>query len=380
MKTTAQTFAELGLSEATLRGVAKHGFVHPTPIQAKVIPVGLQGHDVIGCAQTGTGKTAAFVLPIADRLTHGKGIRCVILSPTREIALQTKEFLDVFGQGHHLRAAVLIGGVAMGPQTSALRNHPDIVVATPGRLLDHLERRHLNLQKVSEVVLDEADRMLDMGFHRHTMMLSATMPFAVEGLARQYLRDPMRIDVAPPGTLKEGIVHRLYLVDQGQKRTALLRLLKDERGPTLVFVRMKHEADRLARFLLSEGFDIGILHGDRSQRERTEALSAFRTGHPRILVATDIAARGLDIPAIAHVIHYDVPQNAEDYVHRSGRTARYQATGVASVIGTWMDLTSIKAIEKLVGQTLPRCTIEGIPAFVETPPKRFGRLRPRMRH
>ncbi len=392
VQTTKQNFNDLGLSAPIIQCLTNVGFTHPTPIQATVIPIALAGHDLIGCAQTGTGKTAAFVLPIADRLTHGSGVRGIILCPTREIATQTQTFIELFGQDHHLSSVVLIGGVKIGPQISALQKNPDIIVATPGRLFDHIERGTVSLRGVSEVVFDEADRMLDMGFlpqieaimkhvprDRHTMMFSATMPFSVARLAERYLRDPQRIDIAPPGTSAEGIEHRLYLVEPGDKRKLLLALLTQVPGSTLIFTRMKQDVERLARFLdINSQIVAARLHADRSQSERTQALEDFRAGKFRILIATDIAGRGLDIPQIAQVINYDVPENAEDYVHRAGRTARYDATGVAATIASWMDLVLVQNIERLLGKPLPRCTMDGIPEFVEQKKAQMGRSRPRL--
>src|SRR5213596_558241 len=258
VSTTDKPFDSLGLTAAILEVVRRIGFEHPTPIQAAVIPVALTGRDVIGLAQTGSGKTAAFVLPLAERLTHGRGVRGLILSPTREIALQTKVFLDLFGQHHELKTACLIGGVKIRPQTDALKANPDIVVATPGRLLDHVRQRHVALDAIEALVLDEADHMLDLGFlpqmrdilrrlprERQTMMFSATMPDSIEMIARDFMRDPQRIDIMPEGAAAEGITHRLYLVKPDDKRNALLALLDEELGSTLVFVRRKIDAEWL---------------------------------------------------------------------------------------------------------------------------------------
>jgi ATP-dependent RNA helicase RhlE len=384
--TTDQSFAALGLSEPILRCIQKLGFVHPTPIQAAVIPTALQGHDLIGLAETGSGKTAAFALPIAERLTHGKGLRGLILAPTREIALQTKSFLDIFGKHHNLRTVCVIGGVKIGPQIDDLQGKTDIVVATPGRLVDHMQRRTLKLDRIEELVLDEGDHMLDMGFlpqverilhvlprKRHTMMFSATMPGPIERLAQRFMHEPRRIDITPEGRTAIGISHRLYLVSTVDKKACLLALLHQELGSTLVFIRRKMDADWLYRVLQKEGHPVDVIHSDRSQGQRVEALEGFREGEHRILVATDIAARGIDVKGIQHVINFDIPDTVDDYVHRGGRTARMDAIGIVSTIATWMDKTIIMQIEQAIGQKLPRCTVPGVEPYVETKPRGRGR-------
>jgi ATP-dependent RNA helicase RhlE len=393
VETTDQTFAALGLSDAVLEAVSHVGFEHPTPIQAAVIPAALTGRDLIGLAETGSGKTAAFVLPVADRLTHGKGLRGLILAPTREIALQTKAFLDLFGRHHKLRTACLIGGVKLGPQFDELRRKPDIVVATPGRLVDHMQRGTVKLSDVEELVLDEADHMLDMGFlpqverilrnlprERHTMMYSATMPGPIERLAQRFMNDPVRIDITPVGKAATGIQHRLYLVESKDKKACLLALLHQELGSTLVFIRRKMDADWLFRVLQKEGHPVDVIHSDRTQGQRVEALEGFREGEHRILVATDIAARGIDVPGIQHVINFDIPETVEDYVHRGGRTARGTAIGIVSTIASWMDKPRIREIEQTLGQPLPRCSVPGVDAYVEAQPRGRSRSgRPRRR-
>ena len=382
---TDKPFDSLGLSAAVLGIVREIGFEHPTPIQAAVIPVVLTGKDVIGLAQTGSGKTAAFALPLAERLTHGRGVRGLILSPTREIALQTKAFLDLFGQHHALNTACLIGGVKIRPQTEALKAKPDIVVATPGRLLDHIRQRHVTLDAIEVLVLDEADHMLDLGFlpqmrdilrrlprERQTMMFSATMPDSIEMIARDFMRDPQRIDIMPEGAAAEGITHRLYLVKPDDKRNALLALLDEELGSTLVFVRRKIDAEWLYHILKQKGHPVTRMHADRSQGKRVQALEGFREGQHRILVATDIAGRGIDVPGITHVINFDIPENVEDYVHRGGRTARGAAQGIVSTIGTWQEIPMVRQIEAILGEKIPRCTVAGIEPWTERekPPTR----------
>ncbi|MBP1644258.1 MAG: box helicase domain protein [Acidobacteria bacterium] len=357
---TDRTFDELGLAPGLRLAVAEMGWVHPTPIQAALIPTALSGRDVVGLAETGSGKTAAFALPMVQRLEAGQGVTGLILSPTREITLQTKAFLDYFGATRRLRAVTLIGGLNIRHQMDELKRRPDIVVATPGRLLDHLERGTVRLDKVRELVLDEADHMLDMGFlpqihHvleklppvRHTMMFSATMPADVARLAQRFLTDPVRIDITPPGRAASGITHRLYLVDVDNKRPAIHSLLNHELGPTLVFVRRRSDAEWL-----------------------------WRIGRHRILVATDVAARGIDIPAIRHVVNYDIPETVEDYIHRGGRTARGEMTGLVSTIASWMDKEMIREIERALGQPLARCTTPGVEPYLEVVPRRrMGRRR-----
>jgi ATP-dependent RNA helicase RhlE len=383
VQTTDKPFESLGLSAPILGIVRRLGFEHPTPIQAAVIPVALTGRDVIGLAETGSGKTAAFCLPLAERLTHeGVGVRALIISPTREIALQTEAFLNLFGEEHGLQTVCLIGGVKMGPQVRGLGRKPDVVVATPGRLLDHVERGTLRLDRVSELVIDEADHMLDMGFmpqvqrildelprERQTMMFSATMPPPIERLAERILIDPVRIDILPEGGAAEGIDHRLYLVDEDHKKQCLLAMLNQELGSTLVFIRRKVDAEWLCRVLEREGHPVERIHSDLSQGQRVEALRGFREGAHRILVATDIAARGIDVPGIRHIINFDMPDTVEDYIHRAGRTARGAARGIVSSIATWQNKPTIKEIEDALGEELPRCTVPGVEPYVELKPR-----------
>lgn len=380
--TTDKSFADLGLSPEILATISQIGFVHPTPIQAAVIQDAMAGRDVIGLAQTGSGKTAAFVLPIAERLVHGHGVRGLILAPTREIALQTKAFLDLFGVNHELATACVIGGVKMKPQIDALRAKPDIVVATPGRLLDHVQRRTVSLDKIEVLVLDEADHMLDLGFlpqireilrrltkDRQTLMFSATMPDSIEMIARDFMRDPVRVDIIPPGQAAEGITHRLYVVKEEDKRNALLALLHQELGSTLVFARRKIDAEWLFHILDRQGHPVARIHADQSQNKRVSALKTFREGEHRILVATDIAGRGIDVPGIEHVINFDIPENVEDYVHRAGRTARGRAKGIVSTIATWQDLPMVRKIEETLNEKIARCTVAGVEAWEESEKK-----------
>jgi ATP-dependent RNA helicase RhlE len=387
---TGERFESLGLSGPILEAIREVGFEHPTPIQAAVIPPALQGRDVIALAQTGSGKTAAFVIPLVERLNHGKGVRALILSPTREIALQTQAFLELFGKNHELTTACIIGGVKMNPQLRALSQRPDIVVATPGRLLDHMNRRSIRVDSISELVVDEADHMLDLGFlpqlrkiiqaiplRRHTMMFSATMPPPIEQLARTMLHEPVRIDLLPKGRAAVGIQHRLYIVRPEDRRGLLLALLHQELGSTLVFARRKVDAEWLYHILERQGHPVARIHADRSQGRRVAALEQFREGSHRILVATDIAGRGIDVPGITHVINFNIPETVEDYVHRGGRTARVAAEGIVSTIAVWQDLPMVREIEKALGKPIPRCTVPGVEPWIEST-RPAGRARRRL--
>ncbi len=388
VEVTAGSFESLGLSAPILKTVRDVGFEHPTPVQAGVIPRAMEGRDVIGLAETGSGKTAAFCLPLAERLTHGKGLRGLILCPTREIALQTKAFLDIFGRDHELETVSVIGGVKMGPQISGFRRRADILVATPGRLADHLRRRNLKLDELEELVLDEADHMLDLAFlpqireileqvpgtHR-TMMFSATMPPPIERLAQLFMNDPVTVDFRPEGHVASGIEHRLYLVQEEDLKDCVIALLGEIEGSTLIFTRRKLHSEWLARQLELGGFDASRIHSDRSQAQRVRALRGFREGKHRILVATDVAARGLDIPRIQHVINYSLPETTDDYIHRAGRTARGSAAGIVSSIGTWKDKITVQDIERRLGIKIPRCTVEGVEPYVELKKRKQVRRR-----
>jgi ATP-dependent RNA helicase RhlE len=376
--TLDKSFDALGLTPAIQATLAEIGFQHPTPIQADVIPLALSGRDVIGLAQTGSGKTAAFCLPLAQRMRHGRGVRGLILSPTREIALQTQAFLELFGRDHKLVPACIIGGVRIGPQIDALRHGVDIVVATPGRLLDHVERGNVQLGEVEHLVMDEADHMLDLGFlpqinrileglpkYRQTLMFSATMPPTIERLAKRFMDSPALVDLRPTNRAAAGIEHRLYLVGDDDKKRALFALVEKEPGAALVFVRRKIDAEWASRQLELAGHPVERIHSDLSQSQRVAALQGLRQGEHRILVATDIAARGIDIPVIDHIINYNVPETVEDYVHRAGRTARGTAGGVVSTIATWKDRELVFAIEQVLGQPIKRCEAPGVEPYVE---------------
>jgi len=376
---TDRTFEDLGLQEPILEALGAVGFVHPTPIQLQVVPPALKGYDVIGLAETGSGKTAAFALPIADYLQSGSGLGGLVVCPTREIALQSQSFFDALSHnGVSIRSVCLIGGARMGPQIKGLRSKPDIVVATPGRLLDHLRRRNLRLDGIEILVIDEADHMLDLGFlpqiasileavpeDRQTMMFSATMPAAIERLAQRFMKQPLLFDLLPEGRTAEGIEHRLYLVEPDDRKPCLLSIANQEEGSMLVFVRRKVDADWICRQLEIDGHPVERMHSDLSQRHRVGALQGLREGEHRILVATDIAARGLDIPIIQHIVNFNVPETVEDYVHRAGRTARGDAGGIVSTIAVWEDKEMIRRIEQALGQTLPRCEAPGVEPWRE---------------
>jgi ATP-dependent RNA helicase RhlE len=388
VETTDLTFSSLGLGPEIVQSLSRVGFEHPTAIQAAVIPIALSGKDLIGLSETGSGKTAAFCLPLAERVETGGGVRGLILCPTREIAMQTSSFLTVFGAGHGLRSVELIGGVKIEPQISKLHRGADLVVATPGRLLDHIRRGTIKVDEVKELVLDEADHMLDLGFlpqirevleslpeDRQTLMFSATMPTAIERLAQRFMKDAERVDLLPQGTA-EGIEHRLYLVEDRDKKPCLQSLVAAEKGSVLVFLRRKVDADWACRQLELEGHPVRRIHSGLSQSQRDEALRGFREGEHRVLVATDVAARGIDVPLIQHIINFDPPQTVEDYIHRSGRTARGALTGTVSTIATWDAKPFLRQVEAALGEKLPRCVAEGVEPYVEgQPPKSPTRRR-----
>jgi ATP-dependent RNA helicase RhlE len=368
-------FTKLGLSDALAYGVQQMGYVSPTPIQAQAIPVVLQGGDVIGSAQTGTGKTAAFALPIIQRLGgHGK-LRCLILEPTRELALQVEEAFQKFAKFTDLRVTIVYGGVGYGKQMEDLRRGMDILAATPGRLLDHLEQGNCSLADIDILVLDEVDRMLDMGFlpdvkrivqrcpkERQTLFFTATLPPELEQLAGWALRNPVKVEIGRQRSPAETVSHAFYPVVASQKFDLLQLLLEQtDFKSVLIFTRTRMGADRIAHRLISKGHTVGVMHSDRSQRERIEALDGFKSGKFEVLVATDIAARGLDIAGVSHVINYDVPENAEDYVHRIGRTGRAQSTGDAFTLVTEEDVRDARSIERYMGLTVERKKIEGFP-------------------
>jgi ATP-dependent RNA helicase RhlE len=361
-----------------LRDLTKAGFTHPTSIQAQAIPYAMAGRDVLGCAQTGTGKTAAFAIPMIERLAampkgqpHG-----LILVPTRELALQVQEVIDKLGRTSRVSATSIVGGADMQAQVRGLRQRPDIIVATPGRLLDHMWNGTVNLALMKILVLDEADRMLDMGFaaqinqildalpeERQTLLFSATMPGDLAQLARASVKNPVQVMVARPATTSKGVTQAVHHVSHDRKTDLLVSLLGQDKESVLVFTRTKHRADRLGRVLAQAGHNVAVIHGNRTLPQRRKALEGFRNGQFRILVATDIAARGIDVANIGHVVNYDLPNCPEDYVHRIGRTARMNATGRATSFVTAEDHGDLCAIEKLLGQSVPLAVGSEGPAY-----------------
>ena len=366
-------FSKLGLSDPLAYAVQEMGYVDPTPIQAQAIPVVLAGGDVIGSAQTGTGKTAAFALPIIQRLGAHGALRCLILEPTRELALQVEEAFQKFAKFTDLRVTIVYGGVGYGKQTTDLRHGMDILAATPGRLLDHLEQGNCTLDRIDILVLDEVDRMLDMGFlpdvkrivqrcprERQTLFFTATLPPEIEQLAGWALRNPTKVEIGRHSSPADTVAHAFYPVVGSQKFELLQLLLEQtELKSVLIFSRTRMGADRIAGRLKTKGHSVGVLHSDRNQRERVEALEGFKSGRFEVLVATDIAARGLDIAGVTHVINYDVPENPEDYVHRIGRTGRALHTGDAFTLVTEDDVRDARSIERFIGTQIERKKIDG---------------------
>lgn len=366
-------FSKLGLSNNVLEGIKAMGYVEPTPIQLRAIPLIMSGRDVIGSAQTGTGKTAAFALPILSQLgEHQRDTRVLILEPTRELAAQVETAIRDFCRFTSLRVAVMFGGVGYGRQNEALKKGIDILVATPGRLLDHLSQGTCRLDHVKYMVLDEADRMLDMGFlpdvrqivqkcprERHTALFSATIPPQIETLIQWAMKSPETVEIGARRSPAETVKHVIYPVAEDQKADLLRELLdRLNYDSVIVFCRTKHRADRIGNLLRKNNHAVAILHSNRTQREREEALKGFRNGRYEVLVATDIAARGLDIADVSHVINFDVPQHPEDYVHRIGRTGRAQATGDALTIMVAEDSQHVRSIERYIGQKIERTKLE----------------------
>ena len=373
-------FKKLGLSEEVLRGVQAAGYTEPTPIQLRAIPLILAGKDVIGSAQTGTGKTAAFALPILTLLkTHGK-CRCLVLGPTRELAAQVETAFRDYGRFTNLKTVVIFGGVGYGDQKQGLHQGVDTIVATPGRLLDLMGQGLVKLQDVNLLVLDEVDRMLDMGFlpdvrriidhcpkNRQTFLFSATIPPEIERLAAWVLRQPEKIEIGISRSPADTVTHACYPVATSQKFQLLAALLQRTNfDSVLIFSRTKHGADKIATRLRAERHSVAALHSNRTQRERVEALDGFKSGKYEVMVATDIAARGLDVEGVTHVINYDVPQHPEDYVHRIGRTGRAQKVGDAFTLVTIEELEYLRAIERFIGQTIPQLKLENF-NYVLTP-------------
>ena len=360
----SKKFTDYGLNANILKDIAELGFQHPTPIQAQCIPPALEGKDVIGLAQTGTGKTAAFGLPIIQRVAQKPEMAALILAPTRELAQQIAAALQELGKSSGLRVAVLVGGVPIKKDYKALRAWPNVVVATPGRLIDHIYSQTIGISDIEILAVDEADRMYDMGFmpqinriievlpkQRQTLMFTATMPAEVEKLVRRHMHSPVRIKVgltAPPARAEQ----KLYGVQEPAKMSLLLNLLSRSEGRVLVFARTKRKVDRLARIVAARRHRVARLHGDCQQSQRDTAMAGFRDGRVRILIATDIAARGIDVADIEHVINYDFPGSAEDYIHRIGRTARVAARGLATSFVTHTDRACLAQLEKLISAKL----------------------------
>jgi ATP-dependent RNA helicase RhlE len=371
---SGESFETLGLSEGVLRAVRDAGYRIPTPIQREAIPLILRGRDVIGLAQTGTGKTAAFTLPLVDLLLTGpRRTRVVVLTPTRELCMQVEQSIRKYAQHAPLSVVAVYGGVPLEPQQKALRQGADVIVATPGRLIDHLERQNVVFDDLEIQVLDESDRMHDMGFapqinrlvgemprYRQTLLFSATMPPEVEVLARKYLRKPVVVQIGRRSEAAHTVTHAVYPVPRERKTALLAHLLRDgELDSVLVFVRTKIGADRVVRQLRQEGIDATALHADKTQAQRTQALADFKAGKTRVLVATDIAQRGLDITHITHVISYDVPQQPEDYVHRIGRTGRASREGDAFTFMAPDEIAMVRTIEAVMGKPIPRVSVPG---------------------
>ena len=378
---TTPTFAELGLSPKVMAAIEASGYTTPTPIQAAAIPIALTGQDILGIAQTGTGKTAAFTMPMISRLEVGRARarmpRSLILAPTRELAAQVAQSFEKYGTNHKLSVALLIGGVSMDDQTRKLDRGVDVLIATPGRLLDHFQRGRVMLMGVEILVIDEADRMLDMGFipdiekickllppRRQTLFFSATMPPEITRLADQFLKDPQRIEVAKPATTAKTITQLLKFCPEGEdwaKRDALRQLIRTEEGfrNAIIFCNRKRDVAILLKSLLKHGFNAGALHGDMDQKSRTDTLDKFRSGEIKLLAASDVAARGLDIPDVSHIFNFDLPWQSDDYVHRIGRTGRAGKQGRALSLVTLEDLKLVDAINKITGDE---------PAWIGDPP------------
>jgi ATP-dependent RNA helicase RhlE len=372
------SFQEFGLAAPVLKGIEAMGYTQPTPIQARAIPEILAGRDLMGSAQTGTGKTAAFALPILSKLAEGGrggGGRCLVLEPTRELAAQVDVAFRDYGRHMDLRVALIQGGVGFGGQREQIQAGPDVIVATPGRLLDFLEQGEISLKDVQFLVLDEVDRMLDMGFlpqvrrivekcpkQRQTLFFSATLPPEIATMTQWVLKDPVVVEIGATRTPAETVTHALYPVAKDQKFDLLLAILKSTSFQScIIFTSTKVAADQIAAQLQRLNHGVAALHSNRSQSERVEALEGFKSGKYEVLVATDIAARGLDIAGVSHVINYDVPGHPEDYVHRIGRTGRAQSAGDAFTIFTAEEVDTVRSIERFISAKIPRKKLEGFP-------------------
>lgn len=390
MNNTDKGFYGLGIAPGILEILTKLNFTVPTPIQEQSIPLAVEGKDLIGIAQTGTGKTLAFGVPMIQNALKAKG-RGLIILPTRELAIQVHEVFQKVGWPLGLKTAVLIGGESIGYQLRDLRRHPHVIIGTPGRILDHLQQKTVNFSDIKILVLDEADRMLDMGFapqltkilqtiprERQTMLFSATMPSQIVRMAQSYMKFPVRVEVAPPGTILKEITQELFFVSKEMKSLLLEKLLQEYRGSVLVFARTKFSVKKIARSLHSKSYAVAELHSNRSLNQRREALQGFKMGKYRVLVATDIAARGIDVKNIELVVNYDLPSNAEDYVHRIGRTARAGMKGHAIAFATPDQRGDVRGIERLIRITLPLSKLPELPplppretSFASREPRRF---------
>ena len=384
------SFSSLGLSPKLLQSVSDAGYTTPTPIQTSAIPRVLAGRDLIGIAQTGTGKTAAFVLPLLERIMarpQSRAPRALIVAPTRELALQIDEHVRMLGRHHGVRCATIFGGVGESPQISALRRGVDVIVATPGRLIDLMGSGHVNLREVEIAVLDEADRMLDMGFlpqirrvvkalprQRQTLLFSATLSSDIEKITAEFLRTPETVEIGRRSNPADSVEQFLYPVPKSRKVDLLIHLLRDTSLDTvLVFSRTKHGADKIVRKLQASRIDTVALHSNRSQGQRVAALDAFKSGRARVLVATDIASRGIDVEGISHVVNFDFPMHPEDYVHRIGRTGRADAQGDAISFVTPDDEPYVRDLERMTRKTIARKRVEGFDYSESSAPSHFAR-------
>jgi len=368
-------FKKLGLSEKVIAGINSAGYETPTPIQEKAIPIAIDGKDVIGASQTGTGKTAAFALPILHKLDEHGAMRCLILEPVRELASQVLDNLELLGSGTNLKSLLIHGGVGYGKQIDGIKSGVDILIATPGRLIDLMEKGVVKLNKVEILVLDEVDRMLDMGFlpdvrkivgktprSRQTLFFSATMPPAIDSLAKWALNEPTEVEIGKRQGVAETVSHAFYPVALGQREELLLALIKQTNFKSvMIFTRTKKDADSLAKFLANEEgqYSITVMHSDIRQKDREKALEGFKKGNFDVIIATDLAARGIDISNVSHVINYQVPENAEDYVHRIGRTGRANREGDAFTLLAADELDHAASVERFIGQKIERRKIEG---------------------
>jgi len=391
------SFEELGVPQNLIEKLSAQGISHPTLIQHKAIPEALEGRDILGLAQTGTGKTAAFVIPLLARVLkiggkrEAKSAQSLILAPTRELAKQIDSTLKTFVEGSHLRVRLVVGGVSISGQIKRLSKGSDILVATPGRLIDLLNRDAVNLSDTKFLVLDEADQMLDLGFvhslnkiadllpeKRQTMLFSATMPKKMAALASNYLSDPVRVEAAPAGKVADKITQSIHFVSKAEKNKLLIDLLDNHRRElTIVFSRTKHGAEKLSKAIINSGFSAVSIHGNKSQGQRERALKSFRSGENKVLVATDVAARGLDIPLVKHVYNFDLPNVAENYVHRIGRTARAGADGSAITLCSSEEVTELKAIQKMLGVEIPVASGKPWSGIDVEPLKNKSRRRPK---